>query len=203
MDDIIHGLCSIVMSSVELVKEANAMNEVPDHLDHGLQIIFIGFNPSPRSGEEGHHYANPRNNFWRILQQSGLTPRLYDPSEDGELLKLGLGFTNIVARPTRGAEDITREEYKEGRELLRAKLEQFRPEVACFVGKGVYTEYSRRSKVEWGFQEDAAEPLVDGVREFVAPSSSGLVRMPLNEIVDIYRRLYKFTGDAASGLDQQ
>lgn len=168
------------------------MDEVQDHLDHGLQIVFIGFNPSIRSGELGHHYANPRNNFWRILERSGLTPRLYDASEDGELLKLGYGFTNIVARPTRGAEDITREEYAEGRELLRAKLTRYRPEVACFVGKGVYTEFSRKPKAEWGFQDDA-EPVVDGVREFVAPSSSGLVRMPMEDIVGIYRTLYDFT----------
>ncbi|AIQ56419.1 mismatch-specific DNA-glycosylase [Paenibacillus borealis] len=168
------------------------MEEVPDHLDHGLQIVFIGFNPSIRSGELGHHYANPRNNFWRILHNSGLTPRLYDASEDGELLKLGYGFTNIVARPTVGAEDITREEYTQGRELLRAKLEQYRPDIACFVGKGVYTEFSRRTKADWGFQEGVT-PVVDGVREFVAPSSSGLVRMPMPEIVDIYRRLHDFT----------
>ncbi|AIQ50847.1 mismatch-specific DNA-glycosylase [Paenibacillus sp. FSL R7-0331] len=166
------------------------MEEVPDHLENGLQIVFIGFNPSIRSGELGHHYANPRNHFWRILQQSGLTPHLYDAAEDGELLKLGYGFTNIVARPTVGAEDITREEYAAGRELLRGKLEEYRPQIACFVGKGVYTEFSRTSKADWGFQK--AEPVVDGVREFVAPSSSGLVRMPMAEIVGIYRRLYDF-----------
>ncbi|ETT52344.1 MULTISPECIES: mismatch-specific DNA-glycosylase [unclassified Paenibacillus] len=169
------------------------MEEVRDHLDHGLQIVFIGFNPSIRSGELGHHYANPRNNFWRILHKSGLTPRLYEASEDGELLKLGYGFTNIVARPTVGAEDITREEYAKGRELLRAKLEEYRPEIACFVGKGVYTEYSRRSTAAWGFQEGAA-PVVDGVKEFVAPSSSGLVRMPMPEIIGIYSQLRDFTG---------
>lgn len=167
------------------------MEQIADHLDQGLQIVFIGFNPSIRSGELGHHYANPRNNFWRILHQSGLTPRLYDASEDGELLKLGYGFTNIVARPTVGAEDITREEYAAGRELLRGKLALYRPEIACFVGKGVYTEFSRRTKAQWGFQQE--EPVVDGVREFVAPSSSGLVRMPMQEIVGIYRRLYTFT----------
>lgn len=166
------------------------MNEVPDHLDHGLQVVFIGFNPSPVSGELGHHYANPRNNFWRILHQSGLTPRLYRAAEDGELLKLGYGFTNIVARPTRGAEDITREEYAQGREILREKLEQYRPEIACFVGKGVYAEFSRNAKAGWGFQEGA--PVVDGVREFVAPSSSGLVRMPLEEIIGIYRELSEY-----------
>lgn len=167
------------------------MDGISDHLDYGLQIVFIGFNPSIRSGEVGHHYANPRNNFWRILHQSGLTPRLYDASEDGELLKLGYGFTNIVARPTRGIDDITREEYNEGRELLRSKLEHYRPQIACFVGKGVYTEFSRRKKADWGFQGNVS-PTVDGVHEFVAPSSSGLVRMPMEEIVGIYRRLAEF-----------
>ncbi|MBY3622759.1 mismatch-specific DNA-glycosylase [Acinetobacter sp. CUI P1] len=171
------------------------MDEIPDHLDHGLQIVFIGFNPSIRSGEVGHHYANPRNNFWRILHNSGLTPRLYDASEDGELLKLGYGFTNIVARPTRGIDDITREEYNDGRELLRSKLELYRPQIACFVGKGVYTEFSRKTKANWGFQGNVP-PLVDGVREFVAPSSSGLVRMPMEEIVGIYRRLAEFTQES-------
>ncbi|MEK3731531.1 MULTISPECIES: mismatch-specific DNA-glycosylase [Paenibacillus] len=162
------------------------MNEIPDHLDYRLSILFIGFNPSLRSGEVGHHYANPRNNFWRILHQSGLTPRRYAASEDRDLLKLGYGFTNIVSRPTRGAEDITREEYKAGRALLREKLQKYQPQIACFVGKGVYTEYSGRQRVDWGFQ---AEPVTEGIREFVAPSSSGLVRMPMEEIVGIYRQL--------------
>ncbi|GIP60021.1 mismatch-specific DNA-glycosylase [Paenibacillus woosongensis] len=169
--------------------ESTEIQEIADHLDFGLSIVFIGFNPSIRSGQVGHHYANPRNNFWRILHSSGLTPRLYQASEDGELLKLGYGFTNIVARPTKGAEDITREEYAEGRTILRAKLEKYRPGVACFVGKGVYTEYSRKSQVEWGFQEN---PVVEGIHEFVAPSSSGLVRMPMSEIVDIYKKLNAF-----------
>ncbi|WP_082423140.1 mismatch-specific DNA-glycosylase [Paenibacillus dakarensis] len=162
------------------------MDEVMDHLDYGLSVLFIGFNPSLRSGEVGHHYANPRNNFWRILYQSGLTPRLYDASEDGDLIKLGYGFTNIVARPTRGAEDITREEYEQGREILRAKLEKYRPRIACFVGKGVYTEYSRKTQVNWGFQP---ESVVQEVLEFVAPSSSGLVRMKMDDIIGIYRQL--------------
>lgn len=169
------------------------MSGIPDHLDYGLSILFIGFNPSIRSGEVGHHYANPRNNFWRILHRSELTPRLYDASEDGDLLQLGYGFTNIVSRPTRGMDDITREEYAEGREILRAKLNKYQPKVACFVGKGVYTEYSRKTKVGWGFQP---ESVVDEIHEFVAPSSSGLVRMSMEEIVEIYRQLTTFIAES-------
>ena len=162
---------------------------IPDHLDVGLSILFIGFNPSITSGETGHHYAYKGNRFWRILERSGLTHRLYHPEEDQDLLKLGYGFTNIVARPTRGVEDITREEYAEGRQILRQKLEQYRPDIACFVGKGVYTQYSKRTKVEWGFQDD---PVVPEIQEFVAPSSSGLVRMSMDEIVAIYAQLSDF-----------
>ncbi|WP_172253683.1 mismatch-specific DNA-glycosylase [Saccharibacillus deserti] len=165
------------------------MPEIHDHLDSGLSVLFIGFNPSLRSGETGHHYANPRNRFWRILEDSGLTPRRYGPEEDGELLKLGYGFTNIVARPTRGIDDIGREEYREGREILRGKLANCLPQVACYVGKGVYTEFTGRKRAAWGFQKESA---VDGVIDFVAPSSSGLVRMPLREIVDIYTELRLF-----------
>jgi len=162
---------------------------ISDHLEEGLSIVFIGFNPSLRSGEVGHHYANPRNNFWRILLASGLTPRLYAPAEDRELLKLGYGFTNIVARPTREAAEITRGEYAEGRRQLLAKLTKYRPRVACFVGKGVYVEYSGRREMPWGFQD---EPVLTGQQEFVAPSSSGLVRMPMEEKVAIYRKLADF-----------
>ncbi|BFH60842.1 mismatch-specific DNA-glycosylase [Paenibacillus azoreducens] len=168
------------------------MPEIPDHLDYGLSILFIGFNPSLKSGETGHHYANPRNNFYRILHRAGLTPRLYDASEDQELLKLGYGFTNIVARPTRGIDDIDRSEYAEGREILRAKLTEYRPKIACFVGKGVYTEYGKKSKADWGFQPD---PVITGIHEFVAPSSSGLVRMPMEEIVGIYRQLAEYIAE--------
>ncbi|WP_411346431.1 mismatch-specific DNA-glycosylase [Paenibacillus sp. WLX1005] len=162
------------------------MPTIPDHLQNHLDILFVGFNPSLRSGEVGHHYANPRNRFWQILYRSGLTPRLYTPDEDGDLLELSYGFTNIVSRPTRGVEDIKPEEYAQGRVELRAKLTEYRPQIACFVGKGVYTQYSKKAKAPWGFQD---ESITEGVREFVAPSSSGLVRMPLDDIVDIYREL--------------
>ncbi|MDQ0171693.1 mismatch-specific DNA-glycosylase [Paenibacillus tundrae] len=165
---------------------------IPDHVEPGLSILFIGFNPSITSGETGHHYAYKGNRFWRILERSGLTPRLYQTEEDGELLKLGYGFTNIVARPTKGIEDITREEYAEGREILKQKLEQYRPDIACFVGKGVYTQYSKRTKVDWGFQDD---PVVPEIHEFVAPSSSGLVRMSMDEIVGIYTQLSDFVSE--------
>lgn len=162
------------------------MNSIPDHLAHELSILFVGYNPSLKSGETGHHYANPRNRFWHIIYRAELTPRLYRAEEDVDLLELGYGFTNIVARPTRTAAEITAEEYAQGRDELRHKIERYKPKTVCFVGKGVYEAYSGRRDVSWGYQR---EPVVPGVREFVAPSSSGLVRMKIDEIVDIFKQI--------------
>src|SRR5690606_41884004 len=121
------------------------MREIQDHLGKNMKILFIGYNPSLKSGETGHHYANPNNRFWKILEESGLTPRRYSPYEDFKLLlEYGYGFTNIVSRPTKSAEEITKEEYQVGRENLRRKIEEYKPKIACFVGKGVYLEYSEK-----------------------------------------------------------
>lgn len=162
------------------------LQPIPDHLKENLKILFVGFNPSIRSAETGHHFANPNNRFWKILHQSGLTPRKYDTTEDYKLLELGYGFTNIVARPTKGADEITKEEYQEGREILKQKIRRFCPKLVCYVGKGVYQQFSGRKSLPWGLQE---ESMIEGVIDFVAPSSSGLVRMKLDEIVNIYAQI--------------
>ncbi|MGD7008137.1 mismatch-specific DNA-glycosylase [Metabacillus sp. 84] len=157
-----------------------------DLLDYGMTILFTGFNPSVISGQTGHHYANPTNRFWKILFQSGLTKRLVRPEEDRTLLADGYGFTNIVHRPTKDASEITKQEYAAGRIELTDKIRKYKPGIVCFVGKGVYLQYKGIKKAPWGFQ---AEPLIEGVEEFAAPSSSGLVRMTTAEISAIYKEL--------------
>lgn len=162
------------------------MKPIPDHLKEDLDVLFIGFNPSIRSSETGHHYANPTNRFWTILHKAGLTDRKLESEMDFTLLEQGYGFTNIVPRPTKSAQEISPSEYRQGREELIKKITTYHPKIACFVGKGVYQQYSRRKDVAWGVQKD---PVVPGIIEFVAPSSSGLVRMKMDEIVAIYKQL--------------
>ncbi len=166
-----------------------ALQSIPDHLSPNLKILFVGFNPSIRSSETGYHYANPSNRFWKILYEAGLTPRKMLPEENSQLLELGFGLTNIVARPTKEAVEISKDEYQIGAEKLKKKISRYQPQAVCFVGKGVYQQYSRKRQVSWGEQ---AEPVIPGIVEFVAPSSSGLVRMKVNEIVEIYRGLHKY-----------
>jgi TDG/mug DNA glycosylase family protein len=160
-----------------------------DLLRPGLKLVFCGYNPSLASGRSGHHYAHPGNRFWRVLFASGITTRLYKPEEDELLLDIGIGFTNLVPRPTRRADELTREEIQSGALDLRAKLEQFRPAVVVYTGIGIYRWLRATSKVDWGLQDT---PTVPGVTDVVVPSPSGLNRMRFEELTDHYRMLQPF-----------
>jgi TDG/mug DNA glycosylase family protein len=148
--------------------------------------VFCGYNPSLTSGRSGHHYAHPGNRFWRVLLASGITDRLYEPQEDDCLLNLGVGFTNLCSRPTRRADELTREEIRTGAGELRDKLERYNPRAVAYTGIGVYRWFRATSKVGWGLQEISAVPCVTDV---VVPSPSGLNRMSFEELVDHYRVL--------------
>jgi TDG/mug DNA glycosylase family protein len=160
-----------------------------DLLRPGLTLVFCGYNPSLTSGRSGRHYAHPGNRFWRVLFASGITSRLYKPEEDERLLDLGIGFTNLVSRPTRRADELTREEIRAGAAELRDKLERLEPRVVAYTGIGVYRWFRATSKAGWGVQEDSA---VTGVTDVVVPSPSGLNRMRFEELVDHYRALAPF-----------
>jgi double-stranded uracil-DNA glycosylase len=157
-----------------------------DLLRPKLELVFCGYNPSLTSGLSGHHYAHPGNRFWRVLFASGITERLYRPEEDERLLDLGIGFTNLASRPTRRADELTREEIQAGAKELRAKLDRFKPRVVAYTGIGVYRWFRATSKVDWGLQADSAVP---GVTDVVVPSPSGLNRMRFEELTDHYRAL--------------
>ena len=152
----------------------------------GLKLLFCGYNPSLRSGHTGYHYAHPGNRFWRVLHAAGITERLYAPGEDEKLLDLGLGFTNLCPRPTRRADELTREEIRAGAVELRSRLENLAPQAVAYTGIGVYKWFRATSKANWGVQENSA---VSGVTDVVVPSPSGLNRMCFEELVDHYRGL--------------
>ena len=158
-----------------------------DLLKPGLKLVFCGYNPSLTSGRSGHHYAHPGNRFWRVLHASGITDRLYRPEEDEALPDaLGIGFTNLCPRPTRRADELSREEIKAGAAELRQKLEGLRPRIVGYAGIGVYRWFRSTTKISWGVQD---EPAVPGVTDVVLPSPSGLNRMSFEDLVEHYRSL--------------
>jgi TDG/mug DNA glycosylase family protein len=162
-----------------------------DLLKPDLKLLFCGYNPSLRSGDTGHHYAHPGNRFWRVLHASGVTHRLYASEEGEKLLDLGIGFTNLCSRPTRRADELTREEIRAGAEELRIRLEDLKPRVVAYTGIGVYKWFRATSKASWGVQENSTLP---DVTDVVVPSPSGLNRMRFEELVEHYRVLATFVG---------
>ncbi|HWR41962.1 mismatch-specific DNA-glycosylase [Sporomusa sp.] len=162
------------------------MNQVPDIIDNNLKVLFIGFNPGRRSAETGHHFAGYSNKFWKLLASAGLTPYQFRPEEDRTLLTVGLGITNIVARPSRAADEITKEEYRAGRDVLKEKLMLYRPQIACFAGVGVYKEFAGRPNIKCGVQPIS---VVTGVADFVVPSPSGLTRILFDDQLAYYQEL--------------
>lgn len=166
------------MTGERFLVDGEEVATLPDLLAPGLRVLFVGFNPSVRAARLGHYYAGRNNRFWDLLAASGLTPRRFAFEEDRRLLELGIGITDLVKRPTRSAAEVTTAEYRRGAERLRGIVREVRPRVVCYNGKGVYLHASRAATAPWGRQ--SAE-LVGGTADFVAPSPSGLARIPFAE----------------------
>lgn len=111
---------------------------LPDILATGLAAVFCGINPGRRSAVAGHHFANPRNDFWRLIHDAGLTPRLLGPTEQHELLDYGFGVTNAASRTTGGSGDLRRADFAGARERLEHIALDLRPRAIAFVGKEAY-----------------------------------------------------------------
>jgi TDG/mug DNA glycosylase family protein len=120
----------------ETASSEPAPSEVPDVLAPDLRCVFCGINPGRVSAAANAHFANPRNDFWRLLHAGGFTPRLYDPSEQFDLLELGYGVTNAAYRTTPGSGDLRRGDF-DGERLAQVARE-LRPRAIAFVGKEAY-----------------------------------------------------------------
>jgi TDG/mug DNA glycosylase family protein len=151
-----------LIASVELTVE--------DVIAPGLRVLFCGINPGLYTAATGHHFARPGNRFWPALHASGFTPRLLAPDEKEELLTLGLGITNVVARTTATAAELTREELVEGGRILREKVRVYRPAVLAVLGVGAYRLAFGRPKAVLGPQPERSE----ATRVWVLPNPSGL-----------------------------
>jgi TDG/mug DNA glycosylase family protein len=111
---------------------------VPDVLAPGLRVVFCGINPGRVSAAANAHFANPRNDFWRLLHAAGFTPRLYHPTEQFELLQLGVGVTNAAYRTTPGSGDLRKADFAGSAERLERIALELLPRAIGFVGKEAY-----------------------------------------------------------------
>jgi double-stranded uracil-DNA glycosylase len=143
---------------------------IPDVAAAGLRVLFSGINPSLYSAATGYHFARPGNRFWPALHRSGFTSRQFDPSEQAGLLELGLGITNVVARATARADELSPGELRAGGELLRERTLSLAPGWLAVVGVTAYrTSFGLKNAVV-GPQEQA----LGSTRIWVLPNPSGL-----------------------------
>jgi TDG/mug DNA glycosylase family protein len=111
---------------------------VPDVLAPGLDVVFCGINPGRWSDAHAAHFANPRNDFWRLLHAADFTPRQLDPSEQRELLRWRIGVTNAAYRTTPGSGDLRKRDFAGSAERLERVALELGPRVIAFVGKEAY-----------------------------------------------------------------
>jgi TDG/mug DNA glycosylase family protein len=149
---------------------ASAGKSVPDVIAPNLRLLFCGINPGLYTAWAGHHFARPGNRFWPALFASGFTDRLVSPYEEHSLLRLGCGITNLVARATVAAHELSREELQEGGRILVRKIRKYRPRAVTILGIASYRMAFDRPKASLGLQsEKIGDALV-----WILPSPSGL-----------------------------
>lgn len=155
-------------------------------------MVLVGINPSDRSARVGHYYAGRANSFWPLLYESGVIPEPLGYEEDRRIIEFGIGMTDLVKRPTRGVDELERQEFAEGRVLLAQKLEDLHPRVIAFNGKMAYQKFTGRT-CKLGLQKDR----LYGACIFVLPSTSsqnaatslGLKKRYFKKLADLLKSL--------------
>ena len=159
---------------------------LPDVIGADLLVLFCGINPGLYTAAVGHHFARPGNRFWPALHGSGFTERLLSAFEERELLRLGLGISNVVARATASAAELTTEDFVKGGRSLKAKVHRYRPRIIAVLGVGAYRQAFAKPKAVIGEQEER----IAGARVWVLPNPSGLnANYQLPDLVKLFKEL--------------
>ncbi len=182
------------------------LRTLPHYLGPGLRLVFVGYNPAIYSAEAGHYYARPGNTFWRQLGESGLVGRTVGPEDDARLsTEAGIGFVDLVCRPTVRASELSRDEIVEGSRRLLGELLEHQPRFAVFSGRGIYTLFGRHA-LGLGTRDltgraDGVQPeRIGETRPFVIPSSSGLASRWHRERLELLRELARRVRNGEWGM---
>ena len=165
---------------------AAAGRTLPDVIAPDLRVLFVGINPGLYTAAVQQHFGRPGNRFWPALHRAGFTARLMHPSEQRELLHLGFGITNLVARASVAADELTNDELVEGGKALEKKVRRYKPRVVAFVGIGAYRTAFTRPRARVGLQDET----LGASAIWVLPNPSGLnANYTPAQLVDAFRAL--------------
>ena len=163
---------------------------VRDVIAPELRVLFCGINPGLYTAAVGHHFARPGNRFWPALYAGGFTDRLLSPFDERELLKSGYGITNVVARTTASADELSKGEIIAGGKRLRAKVLRYQPRVLAVLGVGAYRTAFNRPKATVGRQDETIGATV----LWVLPNPSGLnANYQAPALARLFRELKEFS----------
>ena len=170
--------------------EAASDKVIDDVIDYDLNILFCGINPGLYTAYTGFHFARPGNKFWKALFKAGITPRLFQPSEQSELLNLGYGITNFVSRTSVKATDLSKEEFEIGSKKLNDKVLKYKPKVLAILGLGAYRTGFNKPKAIIGLQKEK----IGKTFIWALPNPSGLnASYPLDRIAGILKEVKDFS----------
>ncbi|MBM3274594.1 MAG: mismatch-specific DNA-glycosylase, partial [Candidatus Sericytochromatia bacterium] len=163
----------------------DGIETLEDIIRPGLDLLFVGYNPSLPAMRRRQYYGNPANAFWKELHACGLVDEfLGTPGHDVRVLDYGIGITDVVKRPTATSRDLARSEYVAGFGRLIGLLDRFRPHIACFVGIGLGRQFA-----------DLGLRAPDGVRIEGIYSTSGLANGKWRERREGFGRLKALVDD--------
>ena len=170
------------------------MKTLPDYLVPGLDLVFVGINPGLRSAQEGHYFATPANRFWPAVNRSGLLTEPLEASTDHKALSQGIGFTDVVKRPSNSASKLRASDFRRWAPVLKTKLERFEPLIVCFQGVTAYRNYLKFAEGVDDSRDLGPQVRDIGVsRVFVVPNPSPAnATYSLDDLVGWYQRLKRF-----------
>ena len=177
-----------------------AEETLPDYLEAGLDIVFVGLNPGLSSVQAGHYFASPRNRFWPAINRSGLLEPPLASTTDHEILRQRMGFTDVVKRPSRGASDLRAADFRRWAPVLKEKLGRFQPRIVCFQGATAYRNYRKYAdgvdeRPELGLQSHR----IGGSLVFLVPNPSPAnAAYSFEALVSWYRGLKAFRDSLTS-----
>jgi len=195
------------------MKAVDEFVTLPDYLDYGLDLVFIGINPGLYSVSRGHYFARTNSRFWPAFSASKLSRDIrhslgictLKPEHDHVLPTFGVGLTDVIKRPSANAAELSPEEFQEWSPLLLEKLQMYRPLVACFHGLSGFRPF-----LKYGLMCPDRKPAlgpqperVGTVRLYVVPNPSPAnAHFTLTDQIAWYDRLADFVGECKAVFQQ-
>ncbi|MDN5586296.1 MAG: mismatch-specific DNA-glycosylase [Brevibacterium sp.] len=179
--------------------DPDAIDDVLPRNPGQLSMLIVGINPGLWTAAVNAPFARPGNRFWPSLHQAGLTDHLVDASlglavdDEAQLLARGIGITNLVGRATARADELGKQELRDGASRLVRRLDDIRPRVVAVAGITSFRIGYSQPKAHLGQQDTS---LIDGwpadIGLHVVPQPSGLnAHYQVPDLARIWREVWE------------